>query len=253
MAGIAVRSREVIDAIDAFLRGFCFAKSRTHPYEWTNIGGVWVMRDAPRKNPRDYRKEEWIAYGVDPTQVVATARRDTRGRHFICAVHAVDEPDAPLRSAYRELGYRLLSTEPFFVHQLVRIPRASAPATIHRVRTRALADQFAEATRSRPIPTEQLENSAQFRQYVAVHDGAIVGWVRSVAAGDARWCSDMQVAPSHRRRGIGSALLEKLLRDDRAHGARRSVLLASHTGALLYPRLGFEQIGGLLIFAPRKS
>jgi hypothetical protein len=43
-----------------------------------------------------------------------------------------------------------------------------------------------------------------------------------------------------------------MLRDDRARGARRSVLLASHTGALLYPRVGYEQIGLMLVYAPRR-
>jgi len=241
-------------AIDAFLRGFCATKSRTHPYEWSQIDGIWVMRDAARRNPRDYRKEEWIACGVDPAEVDRTARRHTRGRYFICAVHGANEPDQPLRSAYKQLGYRLLVTEPFFVHRLKRVPRTPTPVAIKQIRTRPLAEQFGKATRTRPIPPEHLGRDAPFRQYVALDDGKIVGWVRSVAAGDpARWCSDMYVRPSHRRRGIGSALLGKMLRDDRKHGAQRSVLLSSHTGALVYPLVGYEQIGGLLIFAPRKK
>lgn len=61
------------------------------------------------------------------------------------------------------------------------------------------------------------------------------------------------VCPSHRRRGIGQALLSKMLRDDRARGSRCSVLTASHTGALLYPSVGYEQIGMLFMFAPRKE
>ena len=241
-------------AIDAFLRGFCATKSRTHPYEWSQIDGIWVMRDAARRNPRDYRKEEWIACGVIPAEVDRTARRHTRGRYFICAVHGANEPDQPLRAAYKQLGYRLLVTEPFFVHRLKRVPRTPTPVAIKQIRTRPLAEQFGKATRTRPIPPEHLGRDAPFRQYVALDDGKIVGWVRSVAAGDpARWCSDMYVRPSHRRRGIGSALLGKMLRDDRKHGAQRSVLLSSHTGALVYPLVGYEQIGGLLIFAPRKK
>jgi GNAT superfamily N-acetyltransferase len=253
-AHLSNRDSDLQDAIDAFLRGFCATKSRTHPYEWTQIDGVWVMRDVPRRNPRDYRKEEWIARGVDPVEVDHTARKHTRGRYFVCAVYGVDESDQPLRAAYKRLGYRLLVAEPFFVHSLKRIPRTPAPAPIKQVRTRPLAEQFGKATRTRPIPPEHLGPDAPFRQYVALDDGKIVGWVSSVAAGDAaRWCSDMYVRPSHRRRGIGTSLLGKMLRDDRKHGARRSVLLSSHTGALVYPRVGYEQVGGLLIFAPRKK
>jgi predicted acetyltransferase len=80
----------------------------------------------------------------------------------------------------------------------------------------------------------------------------IVGRVRSVDAVGATWCADMYVDPSQRRRGIGQALLSKMLRDDRARGSKCSVLTASHTGALLYPRVGYERIGTLFMFAPRR-
>jgi len=62
----------------------------------------------------------------------------------------------------------------------------------------------------------------------------------------------MYVSPSHRRRGIGQALLSRMMRDDRARGSRSSVLTASHTGALLYPRVGYERIGTLFMFVPGK-
>lgn len=243
---------EIECAIEVFVRGFCAGKSLTHPYEHVRIGKLWVMRDAPRRNPRNYRKEEWIAYGIEPHEVDAVARRHTRGRFFVCAICGVDESDAPIRAKYKQLGYRLLSTEPLFVHRLARIPRAASPLTIEQVRTQELAQQLGKATRSRPIPAECLMPGAPFRQYVAIDDGEIVGWVRSVNAGESNWCSNMHVRESHRRRGIGTAMLAKMLRGDRAQGVKQSVLLSSHAGALLYPRVGYEQIGLLLILAPKK-
>ena len=84
--------------------------------------------------------------------------------------------------------------------------------------------------------------------------GALVGWVGSVAVGDATWCQNMYVAPAYRRRGIARAMLCRLLRDDRAAGTVLAVLLASHTGARLYASVGYAQIGTLLFFTPsRKS
>jgi GNAT superfamily N-acetyltransferase len=247
------RDIDLTYAIDAFLRGFCAEKSRTHPYEWSCVEGVWVMRDAPRRNARDYRKEEWIVHDIEPAKVDRIARRHTRGRFFVCAMHGADESDEPLRSAYKQLGYRLMTTEPLFRHRLARIPRTLAPVEVQRVRTTALAEQLGKATRMRPIPAEHLGADAPFRQYVAIDDGEIVGWVRSVDAGVSTWVSNMYVRPTHRRRGIGASLLGKMLRDDRTHGAEQSVLLSSHAGALLYPRVGYECLGGLLIFAPRKT
>jgi GNAT superfamily N-acetyltransferase len=180
-------------------------------------------------------------------------RRHTRGRFFVCATVGEGEPDAPTRSAYKELGYRLLATEGFFVQRLTRIPRSPAPVPIERVRTPGLAARLGTVTRRRPIRDSLLGEDAPFRQYVALDGDDIVGRVRSVDAAGATWCADMYVNPSHRRRGIGQALLGRTLRDDRARGSKGSVLTASHTGALLYPRVGYERIGTLFMFVPRRE
>src|SRR5437773_1853560 len=137
-------------AVEVFVRGFCAEKSRTHAYEFARVGKVWVMRDAPRKNPKDYRKEEWVAYGVAPREVDAVARKMTRGRFFVCAVRGMDEPEEPLRTDYKELDYRLLSTEPLFVHRLKRIPKIDTKVAIEQVRTPEMAIRFGKATRTRP-------------------------------------------------------------------------------------------------------
>jgi GNAT superfamily N-acetyltransferase len=255
------QQQEIEHAITVFVQGFSAEKSRTHPYEHSRVGRLWLMRDAPRKNARDYRKEEWIAYRVPPREADQRARRMTRGRFFVCAIHGMDQDASDLRGEYKALGYRLLATEALFVHRLADIPRASvrggrgprrSAITIEQMKTPEMAAQFGQATRTRPVPAEQLGRNAPFRQYLAIDGDQLVGWVRSVDAGDSTWCSNLHVQPSHRRRGIGKALMARMLRDDAKRGSRRSVLLASHAGALLYPHLGYEQIGTLLIFAPRK-
>jgi GNAT superfamily N-acetyltransferase len=246
-------NREIEFAIEVFVHGHSTGKSRTFPYEVSRVGRLWLMRDAPRKNPRDYRKEEWIAHGVEPGEADAIARRTTRGRFFVCAMIAQGEPDAPTRIAYKALGYRLLATEGVFVQPMKRIPRPPSPVSIERVRTPDLAARLGKITRTRPISSDLLADGAPSRQYVALDGADIVGRVRSVDAAGATWCADMYVQPSHRRRGIGRALLSKMLRDDKARGSKCSVLTASHTGALLYPRVGYERIGTLLMFVPKRE
>ena len=246
-------NRGIEFAIEVFVRGHSTGKSRTFPYDVSRVGPLWLMRDAPRKNPRDYRKEEWIAHDVEPGEADAIARQHARGRFFLCAMIAEGEPDTSTRIAYKALGYRLLATEGFFVQRMKRIPRAPSPVTIECVRTPEMAAQLGRITRTRPISGNLLGDGAPFRQYVALDGADIVGRVRSVDAAGATWCADMYVHPSHRRRGIGKALLSKMLRDDRARGSQCSVLTASHTGALLYPRVGYERIGTLLMFAPKRE
>jgi GNAT superfamily N-acetyltransferase len=211
------------------------------------------MRDAPRKNPRDYRKEEWIAHGTEASVVDAIARRHARGRFFVCVMVGEGEPEEPTRTAYKLLGYRLLAAEGFFVQRLLRIPRPQTPASIEWVRTPDLAARLGKVTRNRPISNDLLGDEAPFRQYVALDGEDIVGRVRSIDAAGATWCADMYVSPSHRRRGIGQALLSRMLRDDRARGSKCSVLTASHAGALLYPRVGYERIGTRFMFVPRRA
>jgi GNAT superfamily N-acetyltransferase len=246
---------EILDAIETFVHGYCVGRSATHAHHAERVGDLWVMRDAPRRNARGYRKEEWVAYDVAPKLADAAARRQTRGRFFVSTVVAAGESDDGVRAEFKRLGYRLTSGEGFFVQRLKKIPRAAAPTpvTIRRVRTAAMAEQLGQATQSRPIPRECYAMDGPFRQYVAIDGETIVGWVRSVPVGRSTWCSHMGVRPSHRRRGIGRALVAKMLRDDRAAGVKQSVLLASKAGALLYPHVGYVRIGTLLIFAPLKK
>jgi hypothetical protein len=232
---------ELESAVETFVRGFAVGRSQTHPYTVERVERIWRLSDAPRKNARDYRNEEWVAGDVAPAEVDRAARERSRGKYIVCAITRVGEDDSPLRAAYKQLGYRLMVTEPLFIHQLKRIPRAAAPAKIVRVTNAQLAEALGKTTRSRPIPTKCFGANGPFRQYVAL-DGddstspRIVGWVRSIPVGVD---------------GIGKAMLAKMLRDDRKFGVKRSVLTASHAGALLYPRLGYEQIGLLLAFVRR--
>src|SRR6185369_10648119 len=117
---------------------------------------------------------EWITYGTPAHEVDALARKLTRGRFFVCAVRGMNDSDEAIRTSYKQLGYRLLVTEPFFIHRLKKIPKATSPATIERITTSEMAIRFGKASRSRPIPTEKLAKDAPFRQYVALIDDEIV-------------------------------------------------------------------------------
>jgi GNAT superfamily N-acetyltransferase len=240
-------------AIQTFVEGHCFGKSRTHPYEHGLIDGVWFMRDAARKNSRNYRKEEWIALDKPPAEVHRLAKNKTRGRYFVCALLRNGEESESLRAEYKSLGYRLLATEPMFVHPLKRIPKMASPAEIAHVTEAPLAAKLAKAAGAKPINSAYLAPDSPFRQYAAILDDQVVGWVASIRTSIDSWCWNMYVLDAHRRKGIGGALLEKMLRDLKKLKFSASVLLSSHTGALLYPKVGYEQIGMLYMFAPKRA
>ena len=234
--------------IEVFVRGFAFTRGFTHPCEVLRVGGVWVVRDGPRRRAGDYRREEWIARGGDAVGVDRAARAGARGRYTVCAVRTPEESFEEMRDAYKALGYRLKCTEPLMAHGLRRIPRVAEPFPVRRVMTKELADALAKAARARQILPEHLCDDAPLRQYAALDGGRPVGWVKSITVGDAAWVSNMYVRAEYRRRGIGRSLLAAMLRDDKKHGMRASVLTASHTGAMLYGSVGcYEQVGELLV------
>jgi len=246
--------RQIQLATQAFIHGICFVRSFTHPYIAQRVGPLWVARDAPRKRD-DYRCEEWVALDVPPQEVHRLVQKHAQSRITLCVMHPVKEPDDQLRANYKTLGYRLLVTEPLMMHSLKRIPRFDPPqkVKIERVTTQEIADRLAKVARARQILPEHLKNDRPLRQYIALSDEKIVGWVRSVAAGASRWCSNMHVLPAYRRRGIARAMLSRMLRDDRAAGAQANVLTASHTGALLYPLLGYQHLATLYAYKPRRK
>ena len=239
-------------AIEVFARGFCFTRSFTHPYLAERVGRLWVVRDAPRKRG-EYRREEWIGHGVTPEDIDRTARKHTRGRFAVCAIHGVNESDQSLRAGFKVLGYRLGGTEPVMVHELKRIPRFEAPVEIVRVTTEDLAERINKAARFRQILPEHLGTDTPLRQYTALVEDKPVGWVRSIDVEQATWCADMFVLSEFRRRGIARALMVQMLRDDRTHGSKLAVLTASHAGAKLYSIVGYKQIGTLMLYTPKKN
>jgi GNAT superfamily N-acetyltransferase len=142
-------------------------------------------------------------------------------------------------------------------HRLRRVPKFPEPCPVARVTSADLADLLAKAARARQVLPHHLADASPLWQYAALDSGRPVGWVRSImvetAAGPAAWVSNVFVAPAYRRRGIGRSMLARMLRDDRSRGATRSVLLSSHTGAMLYPRVGYEPLGELLCYTPRRD
>lgn len=244
---------DVATAVETFVLGHTKSKSLTHPYEFLKIGPVWGMRDANRKNPRLYRKEEWVGYQVAPEVLAGTVAQHTRGWHFLAILLENDDDANFVRDQYKRLGYRLLSTEPLFVHSLQRIPRKTSPAKVVRMTHESQRLAYAQAARMAPLPVEVMADDSPWRHYLAMVGPRVVGWVSSIQTSTgATWCTNMVVRQEFRRQGIGSSLLEKMLRDDRIHSAQASVLLSSHTGAWVYPTLGYTLAGILLLMAPAK-
>lgn len=234
------------EATEVFVRGYSFTKSLTSPYVPTLQGNLWVMRDGPgRRQPP--RTAEFVACDLPPAEVIRQIG-SPEFRYGLAVLRSTEEDLDTVRRAYRSEGFRLLRREPMFVRNCEDLG-----ADLGSVRLVSTKDDFEavfRASRRREIDPAHLDRPELVRLYGAFSGRFAIGWVKSVPVGKAGWVSNLFVDPGHRGRGIGFALMAALLAGDAAHGLSESVLLASNLGARLYSRLGYRQIGVLLLFAP---
>ena len=238
----------VDDAIEVFVGGFTSAKSMFFPYAGERIGPIWVMRDIPRTTG-EYRNEEYVSHNVPCSEVVQIAEQNTRGRFSICIIRAANDLDSDIRREMKAHGYRLQVTEPMFAHALNDLTPLSCEYQIERIWTAEQLDLVNDAAGQKQMTLEQLTTgNPTIRMYMALDSGVPVGWVRSVTTRLGAWCQGMYVLQEYRRRGIAKALMTRMLMDDKNNGCPYNVLLASHVGARLYPVIGYECIGELLLY-----
>ena len=82
--------------------------------------------------------------------------------------------------------------------------------------------------------------------FVAEGDGAVVGYVTANYAVDEAEILNLGVAPAHRRRGVGRALVEAMLARLRQGGIAAVFLEVRESNAIaqqLYTALGFTRVG----------
>jgi len=240
--------------LQSFLHGFSATRSLTHPYPVRQAHpSIWVLSDAPRTRGST-RNAEVIVYGASPEATLETIRQEAIGRHALCVLLEAPETLEATRDSYKQQGYRFVGGEALFVLPIDRrINYASFP--VRRVRQKADAEAIGKAARGRQLLPEHLQEAdAPIRLYGAFDNETPIGWASSVrTAHGCNWVSNLFVHPGYRRRGIGKSLMSAMLNEDADHGVKYSALLASKTGALLYPHLGYEQHGVLLIFTPRRG
>lgn len=110
-----------------------------------------------------------------------------------------------------------------------------------------------ERTRDAFVRTQFGAQDAFYRQKypdasydVVVAGGEPVGRLYVDRGGEAVHVIDVALLPDHRGRGIGTALLTRLIDEAQAMGkpVRLSVARSNRAGRRLYERLGFRQVAG---------
>lgn len=243
------------DVIDTFTLGFSASRSITYPFIVERVGPLWMMRDKPRSDAKKERNREYVALDTSAARVVKTIGRTKPRGYVICVAHRGTKRNAGIEAEYKALNYRYARGEPFFVKEVTPIPRRKSPLPVRRVDTLEAARIVAKAARARQIDEKQITQDDPDARLFAAYDGkAPVGWVSSIRTVPTyAWVANLFVDRRHRNKGIGRALMLAMLRDDAERGITHSVLTASTAGSLLYPKIGYEQVGMLQLFLPPKN
>jgi len=100
-------------------------------------------------------------------------------------------------------------------------------------------DAYWALGRTREAVERSIAHSLNFGAY---DDGRLVGYARLVTdEATFAWLCDVYVAPDHRGRGVGNALMDAV--DDRLRGLGvRRAMLATADAHALYARYGFEPV-----------
>ncbi|MDE2485897.1 MAG: GNAT family N-acetyltransferase [Alphaproteobacteria bacterium] len=93
-----------------------------------------------------------------------------------------------------------------------------------------------------------MTETAGVETYVAWGDEAPMGAVSVTPTGDTAAVSLMATPPEHQGKGVGRALLSRVIDDYRRRGVRRFHLGATEAGRPLYTSLGFERVADLPVW-----
>lgn len=205
-----------------------------------------------------------------PAEVLATVDR-FRARGFPLAVWYWESavPDAD-RAAFAQHGLVQAETHVAMSADLTHIQVAAQSLLgleIRRATTGSdlvqfgelLADLFGGASEGQQVYAYFQRLSAYppstfpaMRHYLGTLDGLIVATGTLFVGSETAGIYDVVTRDDYRRRGIGSAMFQHLLREAAATSHRLCVLQASPDGLGIYQRAGFKAIGEVHTFEPRQ-
>ena len=209
--------------------------------------------DFNSKKKQEPRVTEIYPLGLAADYVLATALVIPE-KTYICAVVPDGDIPASTVNEYKACGCRYLRSEGLYCVEAKSALLKGTDLPIRRVTTTLDADEVNSGAGARQIFAEHLTTADSVCRLYAAFDGeSPVGWVRSIRTGpETAYVSNLYVLEPYRKRGIGRALMSAMLNEDIKYGIQYSSLAASTAGSMLYPHLGYQRIGTLLLIAPPK-
>ena len=166
-------------------------------------------------------------------------------------------PKSLLRS-YAERDYKALPhPQPFMIKRLINhvAPLSSvsiedAPA-VSCVETKAQLD-FINSYEQEPVMEPVHLNDPLYRYYYIESEGKPVCWGRCImATSEAIYVAGMETLPDYRRRGLATALMNRIHADAARSGVKQSILCSTVLGFDLYTKVGYSVLRYMQAFLPQ--
>lgn len=240
-------------------------------YDWACAIGQTIVLDSAlivcnRELPRVWDANRVFLTGSrsDVSVWFEEVIRESRGVNAVPIVWEIDRLDAGTRAAMRdELLRRGLREQLNPVQRLAaRVPSSPSPVeslTVIPARTAPesyaeLCTQWVLADKHEPEMVRSMTfhlNDPKFEPLIALHEGKPIAMAGLQSRGDAGRVEDVYVTPDWRGRGVGRAMVERVL-DLADREKLRDLFIVSSPlnirARRLYERIGFESFGNYAVF-----
>ena len=191
-----------------------------------------------------------VSEAVDPDTVLATVQAYRPGPHLL-AIYTSAPEQLCARWAIR--GYKTVAAEPTEAVMrlpLTQVPQSGWPYPVQVVQTTAdVACYNAEPDGERMAP-EQLHDPLVRHYYIALDGRVVCQGQAFTSSGRAVYVGGMFTQEAYRRRGLATALMQRIHTDAATTGIADSILVALPMGVPLYQRLGYVPVLYVQKFVP---
>jgi GNAT superfamily N-acetyltransferase len=217
-----------------------------------DVGPVrWVHFDPPRW----WETDSFRVIDVKPADAVRIVHSCKPGPHLIRVVTTNPEGVIP---GYEALGYKTVPEErleTLMARSLIGFVPVEERHLVQRVETdrqrRVFNSMIDPDDPHGQMSAEQLDDPT-LRHYFVELDGLCVGYVKAIfPTRTAVIVEPLGTRAEYRRRGIATALMNRLHAEAAAAGAEQSIVSASPTGVPFYPTVGYGVVAYVQKFVPR--
>jgi predicted GNAT family acetyltransferase len=192
--------------------------------------------------------DEFFVLDADPDEVVqAVGAAQTREHHCLTVFH---QPAQATITSYADRGYRL-AERLFLMACDIYAPAVSQAALAARRVTTVDEAAWINTRRGKPIVAPHHLSDPGVAYYYLMLDGALAATGILVhAEPQVAYIADLFTFPAYRGQGIATELMQRMLVDAAAAGARQSLLLATERARRLYAKLGYSDLLFAQVFVP---